>query len=226
MKTQQNYSLFLWLLIFSLAGYFTVPPAVMLAAKCAPTPAQTEGPFYPPPSQLAAQVDKDNDLTRLQGRSGRVNGQVIYILGQVRDEECRPIESAAVEIWQAGASGRYSHPRDHNLAPLDADFQFWGKTTTDKDGRYQFKTVIPGQYPAGPRWIRPSHIHFRVQRSGFQDLTTQMYFQGDRYQERDPIFLRVPETERRLVIVKPEAPPPGFDPDSRLCRFDLTLKGQ
>jgi len=173
-----------------------------------------------------AQVDKDNDLTRLAGRAAHAKGQVIYIVGQVRDEACRPIEGAVVEIWQAGASGRYSHPRDRNPAPLDPDFQFWGKTATDSNGRYQFKTVIPGQYPAGPRWTRPSHIHFKVQRSGFRELTTQMYFEGDPYQDQDPIFLRVPAAERGRVIVRPETPPPGFEPDSRLCRFDLTLKGQ
>ena len=188
---------------------------------CLPTPAQTEGPYYPVQDQL----DKDNDLTLVKGQTERAVGQLLYILGRVRDEQCRPLEGALAEIWQAAASGRYHHPDDEsNRAPLDPNFQYWGRTLTDHEGRYRFKTIVPAPYPAGLFWTRPAHIHFKVHRHGYADLTTQMYFAGDPYLEKDRIFRAIPSAERPRVTVELEKPGPGFEPESRVCRFDLTLR--
>lgn len=187
---------------------------------CQPTPPQTEGPFYP----VHEQDDKDNDLTVVRGHAKRATGQVIYIIGQVRDQECRPIAGARVEIWQAAASGRYRHPDDTNTrASHDPDFQHWGIAVTDQEGRYQFKTVKPSPYPASLFWTRPAHIHFKVHRKGFPTLTTQMYFAGDPYLDSDRIFKRIPESARPRVVVQLEPPTQAMEPDAKMCRFDITF---
>ena len=191
---------------------------------CLSTPPQTEGPYYPPQAQIDALLDKDNDLTQVKGKPSRATGQVIYISGRVRDAQCRPIEGAFVEIWQASANGRYNHPRDRfNPAPLDPHFQYWGNALTDQEGRYLFKTIIPGRYQAGPGWIRPSHVHFKIRRRDRQGLTTQMYFAGDPYHETDYILNDVPAAERSRVVVQLEEPGREFERGSKVCRFDLTL---
>jgi len=191
---------------------------------CPVTPPQTEGPYYPPKAQLDAQRDKDGDLTRLEGQAGRAMGVVLYVLGQVRDADCRPVPNATVEIWQASENGRYRHPRDRdNPAPLDPNFQYWGHSVTDQDGRYLLKTIKPGAYQAGPGWIRPPHIHFKVTHPEFRDFITQMYFSGDPHQGEDYILNKVPSGQRDRVIVMMEKPDKDFDPDARICRFDLTL---
>ena len=193
-----------------------------IEASCLLTPPQTEGPFYPVHDQL----DKDYDLTMMRGRTGRAKGQVIFIRGQVLDAQCRPIEGAMVEIWQANAGGRYNHPEDRtNPAPLDPDFQGWGKAVTDREGRYLFKTIVPGSYPAGFMWTRPSHVHYTVHRRNYYPLTTQMYFAGDKYLERDRIFRDIPQSERKRVVVELEPPGSEFEPGSRVCRFDMILRG-
>ncbi|WP_447978597.1 dioxygenase family protein [Candidatus Nitrospira bockiana] len=201
------------------------PPAIAEAAPCLPTPRQTEGPYYPPKSQIESQLDQDNDLTRLAGREGTAKGRILYVMGQVRDERCRPIEGAVVEIWQAAENGRYRHPRDRdNPAPLDPGFQYWGKSVTDKDGRYLFKTIKPGAYQAGPRWTRPPHIHFKVRHPAFRELTTQLYFSGDPHQSSDYILNDVPGPARERVIAPIEpAGGPDYEPGAGVCRFDLTL---
>lgn len=192
--------------------------------SCPLTPRQTEGPYYPPQTQIEALPDKDNDLTSVAGQSGHATGQMIYIHGQVRDAQCRPIEGALVEIWQASANGRYHHPRERgNSAPLDADFQYWGKTLTDADGRYRFKTIKPGEYEAGRGWIRPSHIHFKVRTPDRRELTTQLYFAGDPHQENDYILNDVPAGDRSRVIVPLGEAGKEFQAGSKVCRFDLTL---
>ena len=192
---------------------------------CPLTPPQTEGPYYPPKAQIDAQVDQDNDLTQIKGDAGQAKGQIVYVMGRLRDARCRPIEGAVVEIWQASDNGRYRHPRDSdNPEPVDPHFQYWGKSITDKDGRYFFKTIKPGAYSIGLGGMRPSHIHFRVSHPNFRALITQMYFVGDPYQDKDRILNAIPPSQRDLVIVKMEQPGPGQERDAKVCRFDLTLR--
>jgi protocatechuate 3,4-dioxygenase beta subunit len=66
------------------------------AEGCPVTPPQTAGPYYPPKAQLDAQLDKDNDLTQVKGQAGKATGQVLYVMGQIQDARCRPIEGAIV----------------------------------------------------------------------------------------------------------------------------------
>lgn len=191
---------------------------------CQPTPRQMEGPYYPPKAQIDAQTDKDNDLTVVKGQTGQATGRVVYVMGQVRDVRCRPIEGAVVEIWQASEQGRYRHPRDtQNPAPLDPQFQYWGTYTTDKEGRYLFKTIKPGAYPIGRGGVRPSHIHFKVTHRDFREFITQMYFAGDPHQDKDGILNDVPSPERARLIVPMEPPPPDYERDAKICRFEVTL---
>ncbi|HJU06549.1 MAG TPA: protocatechuate 3,4-dioxygenase [Nitrospiraceae bacterium] len=216
----------LLLAVVSFAGMgLTAAPWTRAMAQCLPTPRQTEGPYYPPRKQLEAMLDKDNDLTHVRGQTGRAKGQMIYVMGQVRDEGCRPIMGAVIEIWQASENGRYHHPRDNgNTAPLDPHFQYWGKYVTERDGRYLFKTIKPGAYQAEPDWTRPPHIHFKITHPDFHELITQMYFAGDPYQAKDFILNKIPHAERERVIVSMEHPRSDYDRDAPLCRFDLTLR--
>ncbi len=144
-----------------------------VAEACGLTPAQTSGPFYP----VSKITDESiNDLTRIQGRTKMAKGEVVYISGTVTDESCKPITGALVEFWQAAASGRYNHPSDTSGLELDPDFQNWGEFLTDGEGKFCFKTIIPGHYPADTNWTRPPHIHVKVSKRGMRELVTQMYF--------------------------------------------------
>ena len=60
-----------------------------------------------------------------------------------------PVRGALVEVWQANAAGRYRHKVDDHRAPLDPNFTGAGRTLTDDNGRYSFKTIKPGPYPWG-----------------------------------------------------------------------------
>lgn len=166
-------------------------------ASCGLTPAQTEGPFYP----IKDQADKDNDLTQVVGRVNRAKGKVVILKGIVQDDQCRPVANALVEIWQACDSGKYNHPGDPNPAQLDPDFQYWGRAVTNQNGEYEFKTIRPGHYAATNTWMRPAHIHMKVHRRGYEELTTQVYFKDDPYNSGDRILQALSPSERRSVIV-------------------------
>ena len=179
------------------------------------TPSQTEGPFFP----IKDQPDKDADLTRIEGHSETAMGDVIVVEGRVLDEAGAPIAGALIDVWQANVHGRYSHEADPNPQPLDPNFQGWGKLVTDEEGRYRFRTIIPGAYQVGESWSRPPHIHFKVARRGFHELTTQMYFADHPLNELDRLLQSVPEGEREMLVV-------DFEPqagDAPRGVFDIVL---
>lgn len=181
------------------AGLIVTNVAEAAPGQCsrAKTPIQPEGPFYP----IVDQLDKDNDLIRVQGSTEIAKGQVVIVQGFVRDQNCEPVVGALVEIWQACHTGRYNHQSDPNTAPLDPNFQYWGKAVTNARGQYRFRTIVPGAYPAGQGWVRPPHIHFKVSKLGYLELITQMYFAGHSLNSRDQILRRLPQNDQAKVIV-------------------------
>jgi protocatechuate 3,4-dioxygenase, beta subunit len=186
------------------------------AAALAFTPPQILGPFYP-----LKELAQNSDLTRVAGRSGHAAGQVLNVMGRVLNLEGEPVRNAKIEVWQANSYGRYTHPSDTNPAPLDPNFEGSAILTTDSEGRYRFKTIKPAAYPAGPNFIRPAHIHFQV--SGRQDrLVTQMYFENDPYNDKDP-FLNSAGGLKELLITKLLDPTSEFERDSKMVIFDIVL---
>jgi protocatechuate 3,4-dioxygenase beta subunit len=181
-----------------IAGAAVSGASIASAGELSKTPSQTEGPFYP----TIEQKDKDFDLTKVEGRDGTAEGQIIEIDGSVYDTEGNAVEDATVDIWQANAAGRYSHPHDGNTAPLDPNFQGWAIVPSGKEGKFKFKSIKPGAYPASKNWSRPPHIHFKVTKIGYHELTTQMYFPGEPLNEKDFILQKEKPDERGLLVAK------------------------
>jgi len=167
---------------------------VKAAESCFLTPAQGEGPFYP-------NVDKEWDLTANSTRQ-MPKGELIYLTGQLKDQNCNLVQDALVEIWQADDSGRYNHVNDpRNDKPIDKHFNYWGRCYTDEEGRFVFKSVIPGAYPASGTWWRPPHIHVKVHKRGYLELTSQLYFKGNSLNKDDLILKNLNQSEQDSVIV-------------------------
>lgn len=184
------------------------------------TPEQIMGPFYP----VLRPLDRDSDLTRIVGKRGHAQGQVIHLMGRVLNSKGEPVRGARLEIWQANAKGRYAHPADVNPAPLDPNFQGFGVQVTDAQGRYRFKTIKPAAYPinpVNPSNIRPPHIHFDVTgRKG--RLVTQMYFPGEPLNEQDIIFKDL-GADKDAAIAKVAPAGKGFEADSFMVVWDIVL---
>jgi protocatechuate 3,4-dioxygenase beta subunit len=182
------------------------------------TPAQILGPFYP----LEKPLDQDADLTVIKGRTQRAAGQVVHVSGRVLNASGKPVSGARIEVWQANSHGRYTHPSDHNDAPLDPNFDGYASLTTDAQGRYRFKTIKPGGYPAGRGGTRAPHIHFDVQ-AKVNRLVTQMYFPGEPLNEGDN-FMATARELRRLLIADVGPPTKDLEPGSLVAHWNIVLE--
>ena len=154
----------------------------------------------------------ENDLTRLHPASDVADGEVITVSGRLTYCDGRPVRGTLVEIWNANRHGRYAHVDDPGRAPLDPLFNGEGRTITDEDGSYAFRTILPGAYLARPdigRW-RPRHIHFSI-RGGSARLITQLYFHGDPYNASDPGFILLGDAQPRHLATTCGDGHYGFD---------------
>ncbi len=156
------------ILLFGLLTFFCLLLNKAYAEEQLPkTPADYEGPFYP----VTRQEDIDNDLVHVKGRTGIAKGDILNLSGRVVNTGGKALAGLIIEIWQTDPQGRYKHPGDTSPGERDPDFQYWGATTTDDDGRFFFKTIVPGAYNP-----RPPHIHYKVLRDNRVILTSQIYF--------------------------------------------------
>ncbi len=179
------------------------------------TPAMTEGPFYP--DRLPS--DRDADLARVAGRGGTAQGRLLYLTGRVLDARGRPIANAGIELWQANAHGRYIHSADTDASgALDPDFQGYAALATDAEGRYRIRTVLPGPYPG-----RTRHLHFNFA-GGRAKLTTQMFFEGERGNERDGVYRALAADERRAATGHYVDRAAGMESGALAVSWDVVLR--
>jgi protocatechuate 3,4-dioxygenase beta subunit len=171
----------------------------------------------------------DNDLIRNYAKTGDPIGERIIVHGQILDENGKAVPNTLVEFWQANASGRYRHKNDTYLAPIDPNFGGCGRTLTDDNGYYYFRTVKPGPYPWRNyvnSW-RPAHIHFSLFGTGFaQRLITQMYFEGDPLIKTCPIVHTVPDEAAIERLIAPLDMNAAIPMDTLAYRFNMVLRGR
>ncbi|MGL4241074.1 MAG: protocatechuate 3,4-dioxygenase subunit beta [Beijerinckiaceae bacterium] len=171
----------------------------------------------------------DNDLIKNFATTGDPVGERIIVHGRVLDENGRGVPNTLVEVWQANAGGRYRHRKDMYFAPIDPNFGGCGRTITDENGYYFFRTVKPGAYPWRNfinSW-RPAHIHFSVFGTGFvQRLITQMYFQGDPLIPLCPIVQSIPDQRAVEQLTAALDMNAGIPLDSLAYKFDIVLRGR
>lgn len=171
----------------------------------------------------------DNDLIRNFATTSDAIGPRIIVHGRVLDEDARPVPGALVEVWQANAGGRYRHKRETYLAVLDPNFGGCGRTITDEDGYYCFRTIKPGAYPwpNGVNDWRPAHIHFSLFGHAFaQRLITQMYFEGDPMIWQCPIVMGIPSKEAVETLVAALDRASTIPMDTLAYKFDIVLRGR
>jgi protocatechuate 3,4-dioxygenase beta subunit len=76
---------------------------------------------------------------------------------------------------------------------------------------------VPGRYPFPWPLTRPRHIHLIVTHAQYESLTTQIYFEGDKYNDWDPWL------HESLTIPLAEDIDAQWDRVGRRGVFDITM---
>lgn len=182
----------------------TPSPALTTAAtgatpSCIETHANIEGPYY------RAGAPERSSLM-----DPGVAGVPIDIQGRVTGLDCeRGLAGVELDVWHATHDGHYDNDGTMHLGR--ERFLLRGRLRTDAEGRYRVSTIVPGRYLNGPQY-RPAHVHVKVRARGFAELTTQLYFPDDPYNDIDPFI------HRSLVMGMEKAK------DRALGHFDFVLR--
>ena len=155
---------------------WAVRSARALLVACVPTADATRGPLHRRGAPWRNRLCPDEEP-----------GEPLTIRGTVTDaRECRPIADATLDIWQTNARGWYSNMLGLQNPSRQGSFNLRGRVRTNPDGQFEFHSVVPGRYPLPWPLTRPKHIHLIVTHPDYEDLTTQIYFEGDDYNRWDP----------------------------------------
>ena len=190
----------------------------MSARRLVPSSYSTIGPFF-----LKPLVDGFEDLTLCNDKIAR--GKHILLAGRVVEEGNVGVLNAVVEIWQADANGVFAHPLDPRSAEADPGFFGWGRARTDQEGRYQFRTILPGPSREENGAVRCPHINVMVLAIGLtRRLVTTAFFSDTPDPVDDPVWNCVPSrTRSRLRVARDES----FDRSGVAAyRFDIVLRGE
>jgi len=152
-------------------------PSQPLPLQFPSTPQQVLGPYFLPQSPLKSVLFPSG-----------AKGSSITIAGQVLSQACLPLASAVLHVWLADTAGAYDN-QDTAGNPLvipAAKQHYRGRIVADKEGKYSFDCLRPGNYyDGGAQLWRPAHIHVMVEAAGYTRLVTQLYFQDDAHNTHD-----------------------------------------
>jgi hydroxyquinol 1,2-dioxygenase len=178
-----------FILLSDMLGLTTAVDDVNFVGDGKATPSSVEGPFHSPAPPRA-----NGDWVSTGPE--RERAEVMVVHGRVTDPDGTPVAGATVDIWQADDAGRYD-----SQDPLQDAGNLRGLFTTDDDGAYWFRSVVPASYPVptdgpggellramGRHPMRPAHIHYRVAAEGFRPVTTHVFVAGDPYLGSDAAF--------------------------------------
>jgi protocatechuate 3,4-dioxygenase alpha subunit len=130
-----------------------------------------------------------------------VAGERVRIEGKVLDADGKPVNDAAVEIWQANSHGKYASPEDTQAKPLEKGFRGYGRSLTDDAGAFRFRTIKPGRVPGPEGKLQAPHVTVTIFMRGLlKQLQTRIYFPDDPANADDPVLNLVP-AERRATLV-------------------------
>lgn len=162
------------------------------AADCAETEDNIEGPFYKAGAPERASLWEPG-----------MDGTKLVVTGRVMNIRCEPIKYATIDAWQCSAKGEYDN----------AGYYLRGKLKTDGKGKYELTTILPPPYKVGNDRYRPAHIHLKLSGPGTKLLTTQLYFEGDKWNAKDSAY-------RKSLTLNPTDGKNG----SKKATFDFHLR--
>lgn len=129
-------------------------------------------------------LHSDPDATRL------------LVVCSVKDTQGNPIAGAKIDVWEGDSKGFYDTQYPDRKGPDGR-----GVLRSDEEGKFFFTAIVPVPYPIpddgpvgkmlnalGRHPNRPGHVHFMLEKEGYDLLITALYPRGDPYEASDPVF--------------------------------------
>jgi len=133
-------------------------------------------------------------------------GERVRIEGRVVDADGKPVNDAAIEIWQANSHGKYASPEDRQNKPIEPGFRGYGRSLTDESGAFRFRTIKPGRVPGPHGKLQAPHLTVTIFMRGLlKQLQTRLYFPDDAANAEDPVLGLVPAERRATLIAQRRA---------------------
>ncbi|MBZ3900352.1 intradiol ring-cleavage dioxygenase [Streptomyces griseiscabiei] len=161
-------------------------------------------------------------------------GTPCLVSGQVTGPAGEPLAGAVVDVWQTNEDGFY----DVQQPDIQPPGNLRGLFTTDQQGRFRFRSVVPRYYPipddgpvgqllaaTGRHPNRPAHLHFIVDAPGYRRVTTHMFVADSPYLDSDAVFGVKESLVRDVAEVDDpaRATEAGLANPFRALTFDISL---
>jgi hydroxyquinol 1,2-dioxygenase len=155
--------------------------------------------------------------------------------GRVLTTDGTAVAGARIDVWQADEKGFY----DVQVPDRQPLGNGRGLFTTDANGRYWFRSIVPAHYPIptdGPvgkllqatrrHPYRPAHIHFLVEADGCVPVTTHVFVADSPYLDSDAVFAVKQSLVRPFELVEDSgrAAELGLPAPFRRASFDVVLE--
>jgi len=181
-----------------LIGLGPPPDAVHMTDDVAPTGSNPLGPFYRKGAPFRGKVCPPFEP-----------GDVLVVSGRVWGFDTkRPLPGAVLDVWHVDIHGNYSAGT--------GDFKNRSRLITAESGYYEFETIHPVAYQPSPGFWRSPHIHFRIARTGYKTLVTELFFDGDPKHDVDSIF--------NPALVRPVVKKTVNEHEVETAEFDIILE--
>jgi catechol 1,2-dioxygenase len=202
-----------FILLSDVTGTSSLVEMINYEGAAGSTEATVLGPFYQ--SGSPRRKNGDSIIETDQG------GPRFHVSGTVRTLDGTPIAGAEVDVWQTSSNALYPQ-QDPSQDPNNLR----GLFITDENGRYEFTSVRPVDYPvptdgpvgafltaSGRHPMRAAHTHFIVRASGHYPVTTHLFDSESQYLDSDAVF----GVRDSLIL--------NFEPDGNGLKatFDITL---
>ena len=124
-------------------------------------------------------------------------GEPLLVRGRVTDTDGNPLAGVTLDVWQANEDGFY----DVQQKGIQPDFNLRGVFETDERGEYWFRSAKPRWYPipddgpVGKMLVtldrhpnRAAHLHFIVEKPGYDRVVTHIFTPDCPYLPGDAVF--------------------------------------
>ena len=126
-------------------------------------------------ARLVSPVNTGGGSWKISISGDKEPGEPLIVSGTIYAPDGRmPVEGINLYVYQTDSTGVYS-----TTGSNQRNTRLHGMMRSNKEGRYEFRTIKPGSYPGS---TNPAHIHAYISGPGYPEYWIDEYhFEDDRF---------------------------------------------